>query len=267
MSNMLIFGLGYTASRLADRMRAAGWMVTGTRREAAQGAIAFDDRPAVEQAIMNATHIISSVPPDEETGDPVLTHYQDHIAACSTRWIGYLSSTGVYGDAHGAWVDESAPVGTGRRKARSNADQNWLQLTDNVRVFRLPGIYGPGRSPLDRLRKRNAKRIDAKGQVFSRIHVDDIVSAIIAAFDGPTGAYNISDDLPAPNQEVIAHAARLLGMEIPPLLSLDEANLSATAMGFYSESRRIANGKAKRLLGWEPKYADYKIGLASLLDN
>lgn len=264
MPHMLIFGLGYTATRVAEYLRAENWKVTGTRREAADGAIAFDDETAVLTAIGEATHILSTVPPARDGSEPVLEKYGAAIKAAALQWTGYLSSTGVYGDVAGAWVDESAPTGSGRRKARSTADNRWQALRDDVRVLRLPGIYGPGRNPLTRIRQGTAKRVDIAGQVFSRIHVDDIVSAVIASFDGQAGVYNIADDLPAPQHEVIAHAARLIGMEPPPLLSLEEADLSDAALGFYEENRRVANGKAKRLLGWQPQYPDYKAGLAGL---
>ncbi|WP_417622518.1 SDR family oxidoreductase [Parasphingorhabdus sp.] len=266
MPRILIFGMGYTASRLADRLRAEGYEVIGTRREARDGALAFDDAPSVLAALESATHVLSSVPPANDDSEPVLEHYGKAIGSASLRWSGYLSSTGVYGDVDGAWVDESAPIGSGRRKARSDADQRWQVLRDDMHIFRLPGIYGPGRSPLDRLREGKAKRVDMPGQIFSRIHVDDIVAALIASFDSPSGVYNIADDRPAPQQEVIAHAARLLGVDVPPLLSLEDANLSQAALGFYEENRRIANGRAKRLLNWEPQYPDYKTGLQSLLD-
>ncbi len=266
MPRMLIFGMGYTSSRLAERLRAEGWEVIGTRRVAQDGAIAFDDRQSVLAALASATHILSSVPPSRGGSEPVLDQYGDTIRSASLQWSGYLSSTGVYGDADGAWVDESAPIGLGRRKARSEADQRWQDLRSDMYVFRLPGIYGPGRSPLDRVREGKASRIDMPGQVFSRIHVDDIVAAVIASFEGSAGVYNIADDLPAPQHAVIAHAARLLGMAIPPLLTLEQANLSQAALGFYEENRRVANGKAKRLLKWEPRYPDYKAGLQALLD-
>ena len=266
MPRMLIFGMGYTASRLALRLRAEGWEVIGTRREAGDGALAFDDAPSVLAALQSASHVLSSVPPARDGSEPVLDHYGAAIRSSQLQWSGYLSSTGVYGDSDGAWVDESAPIGTGRRKARSEADQSWQDLRDDMHVFRLPGIYGPGRSPLDRVREGKSSRIDMPGQVFSRIHVDDIVAAVIASFDGPAGVYNISDDLPAPQHGIVAHAARLLGMDMPPLQSLEEADLSEAALGFYSENRRVANGRAKRLLGWEPRYPDYKAGMQALLD-
>lgn len=264
MPHMLIFGLGYTATRIAEYLRADAWQISGTQREPKDGAIAFDDETAVLTAIGTATHILSTVPPARDGSDPVLEKYGAAIKNAKIKWTGYLSSTGVYGDVAGAWVDESAPTGLGRRKARSKADDRWQALRDDVRILRLPGIYGPGRNPLTRIRQGTAKRVNIPGQVFSRIHVDDIASAVIASFDGPAGVYNISDDWPAPQQEVIAHAARLIGVEPPPLLSLDEADLSDAASGFYEENRRVANGKAKRLLGWRPQYPDYKAGLAGL---
>ena len=193
--------------------------------------------------------------------DPVLTAYRAEIAA-SPAWLGYLSSTGVYGDTQGAWVDETAPTGTGRRSARAQADAEWLAL--GARVFRLPGIYGPGRSPLDRARTGEARRILVPGQVFSRVHVDDIVSGIVAGFDGPAGAYNLADDSPAPQSDVIAYACTLLGITPPPLVPLEQADLSAQARAFYSENRRVSNRKAKRVLGWTPLYPDYRLGLRAL---
>ena len=256
--HLLIFGMGYTANRLADRLRRDGWQVSGTRRMSGGDAIAFDDRAAVLTVLDQATHILSSVPPLAEGGDPVLEQYGAELAKRSAKWIGYLSSTGVYGDTGGAWVDESAAIGTGRRTARAEADVAWQQLGS---VFRLPGIYGPGRSALDRVREGKAHRIDLPDQIFSRIHVDDIVSGIIAGFSGPRGVYNLADDLPCSQNLVIEHAAELLGVPPPPLQNLEEAGLSPMARAFYAENRRVANGKAKRLLGWTPTYSTYKQGL------
>ena len=252
---MFIFGLGYTASRVARALEGQGWAMTGTGRH---GAIAFGDDAAIRAALREATHVLSSVPPVDEA-DPVLARYGDLLA---DRWVAYLSSTGVYGNTRGAWVDESAPVGAGRRAARAKADAAWLAR--GARVFRLPGIYGPGRSALDRVREGKAHRIDMPDQVFSRIHVDDIVSGVLAALDAPPGAYNLADDLPASQNAVIEEACRLLGRDPPPLQSLDEAGLSAAARAFYGENRRVANGKARRVLGWRPRYPTYREGLASL---
>ena len=256
MNHILIFGLGYTASRIASALRERGWSVDAT---GSAGNLDFADEGAVRGALAQATHVLSSVPPAEGS-DPVLDQYGN---ALTQRWIGYLSSTGVYGDTGGAWVDESAPTGTGRRTARAECDQQWLEK--GARVFRLPGIYGSGRSAFDRVNDGKAKRIDLPRQVFSRVHVDDIVAGVLAGLDGPAGAYNLSDDLPCAQNLVIEEACRLLGSEPPPLQTLEEANLSKMAMGFYSENRRVANGKAKRELGWEPQYPDYRSGLASLL--
>ena len=263
---MLIFGMGYTATRLADKLRSDGWLVTGTRRMSGGDAVAFDDEVAVRTALQNATHILSSVPPMGEGGDPLLLRYGAAIAASDVSWVGYLSSTGVYGDTGGAWVDESAPVGEGRRTARAEADLAWQALRDDVRVFRLPGIYGPGRSALERVEEGKAHRIDLPGQIFSRVHVDDILGAVIAAFDGPAGVYNIADDAPASQNDVIEYACDLLQREWPPLQSIEAAGLSPMARGFYAENRRITNTKAKRLLNWVPRHANYRMGLQALLD-
>lgn len=249
MSRLLIFGPGYTASRVAEATRARGWEVRAIGRAEFDGA---------EAEIAAATHILSSIPPGD-AGDPVLLRYGAELAR-APAWLGYLSSTGVYGDTGGAWVDESATTGGGRRMARADADRRWLEL--GARVLRLPGIYGPGRSPLDRVASGTAYRVEQPGQVFSRIHVDDIVRAVFAAMEGPGGAYNIADDRPAPQDEVLAEAARLLGVPLPPVVAVD--SLPAPARAFYTEKRRVANGKAKRLLGWQPLYPDYRAGLRAL---
>lgn len=167
-------------------------------------------------------------------------------------------------EAHG-WMKAHPLVLDGERPAAKLTLAGGPALRDDVRVLRLPGIYGPNRNPITRVQQGKAKRVDVPGQVFSRIHVDDIVAAAIASFGGPAGVYNISDDLPAPQHEVIAHAARLIGVEPPPLLSLEEADLSKSALGFYEENRRVANGKAKRLLNWQPQYPDYKAGMAGFV--
>ena len=260
MARMFIFGLGYAAQRIAEGLRSLGWEVDAT---GSAGNIDFTDGEAVREALGGCIHVLSSVPPDRQSdSDPVLDRYGEDIAGMR---LGYLSSTGVYGDQQGAWVDEHSPTGVGRRNARTEADARWLEM--DARVFRLPGIYGPGRSALDRVREGKARRIDLPSQVFSRVHVDDIASGVVAAFrqDAPPGAYNLGDELPASGNAVTEHACRLLGIEPPPLETLEEANLSDMARGFYSENRRVANGKAKRVLGWRPRYPTYVEGLASLL--
>lgn len=264
--DMLIIGMGYTGRRLAETLRGHGWRVTGIRREAGSAdVIAFDDNEAVVAALAQASHILSSVPPDRNGVDQPLQKYGTPIAAAPASWCGYLSATGVYGDTGGAWVDESGPVGAGRRAARAQADLDWQAVRPDMRVFRLPGIYGPGRNPLDRIREGRAHRIDLPGQVFSRIHVDDIISAIMKSFEAPGGVYNITDDRPCGQNEVIEYGCALLGVEPPPVMALDEAGLSPQARAFYAENRRVANGRAKRLLGWRPLYPDYRTGLAACL--
>jgi nucleoside-diphosphate-sugar epimerase len=258
---LAILGMGYTSKVIAARLRAAGWEVTGTGRE---GDLRFDDREAVRAALGEASHVLSSVPPAREGGDPVLETYGAALQAAPAQWIGYLSSTGVYGDTGGAWVDETAEVGTGRRSARTAADLAWQALDARVRVFRLPGIYGPGRSALDRVRDGAARRIALENQVFSRVHVEDIASGVIAGMAGPAGVYNLGDDEPSSQNVVIEEAARLMGVAPPPLQSLEEAALSPMALAFYAENRRVANGKAKRVLGWRPAYPTYREGLRAL---
>jgi nucleoside-diphosphate-sugar epimerase len=255
MARLWIFGLGYTASRIAERLRADGWEVSGTGR----AGVAFDDDTAVREGVARATHVLSSVPPTDD-GDPVLARYGGVMGgALGGRWLGYLSSTGVYGDVGGAWVDESAPV-RGRRANRNRADLDWQD--NGAHVFRLPGIYGPGRSALERVVEGKAHRIDLPDQIFSRVHVDDIVTGVIAGFDAPAGVYNLSDDRPAHQNAVIEEAAALLGLPVPGKVPIE--NLSLTARSFYAENRRIANGKAKRILGWKPVYADFTTGLRAL---
>jgi nucleoside-diphosphate-sugar epimerase len=256
MRSLFIFGMGYSASVLARRLRADGWEVLATGRA---GNIAFDDIGSVKLALANATHILSSVPPLVD-GDPVLERYGDAIRSVDC-WKGYLSSTGVYGDTGGAWVDETALI-KGRRANRNQADQDWQAL--GARIFRLPGIYGPGRSALERVNEGKAHRIDLPDQVFSRIHVDDLASGVIAGFYAPAGVYNLSDDHPCSQNAVIEAACDLMGLPYPPLLCLNDAALSPMARSFYAENRRVANGKAKRLLQWKPLHSDFRSGLAAI---
>ena len=261
MPRLFIFGLGYTASRIGAVLEQRGWEVIATGSD---GALSFDDSGTVRAALADTSHVLSSVPPGGEGLDPVLAQYGDALAG---KWLGYLSSTGVYGDTSGAWVDETAPIGTGRRTARAEADAGWLAR--GARVLRLPGIYGPGRSALDRVRQgpnaSRAHRIDLPGKVFSRVHVDDIVSGVAAALDAPAGAYNLADDLPASQNAVIEEACRMLGLPLPPLQTLEQAGLSPMARAFYAENRRIANGKARRVLGWRPAWPTFREGLRGLL--
>lgn len=252
-NRLLIFGLGYTASRLAARLRGEGWQVTGTSR----ATLPLDD-PRVAAEITAATHILSSVPPAEGS-DPVLDRHGDALRA-SAAWLGYLSSTGVYADTGGAWVDESATIGSGRRNARAEADLRWQVL--GARVFRLPGIYGPGRSALDRVRSGGATRVDS-AQVFGRIHVDDILAAVIAGFGHGPAIWNLADGEPASGNAVTEYACDLLGLPLPPVMPV--AALSAMARGFYTERRRVAASKITRDLGVRLRYPDYRAGLRACL--
>ena len=259
--HLLIFGMGYTASRLAARLIGDGWRITATSRSGAAGTIALDDA-AVGAAIAEATHILSSVPPAGGV-DPVLARWEAELRTARTPWLGYLSSTGVYGDTGGAWVDESADL-AGRRTDRIAADRAW-QTLPNIHIFRLPGIYGPGRSALDQVRAGTAHRVDAPGQRFSRIHVDDIGSAIAASFKRDSGIYNLADDEPVAGRTVVEYACDLLGRPYPPLIAADSPELSAMARGFYTGSRVVTARRAQRELGFSPTFTDYRSGLRACL--
>ena len=283
--SLFCFGLGYTGSFLARALAAEGWRLAGTSRDAAAGErlaaegfemhlFAPDQRlaPPAIAALGTATHLLSSVPPDA-TGDPVLAAHRADIAAqTQLRWVGYLSTTGVYGDRGGAWVDENSaltPSGErGRRRAAAEAE--WLDLQHRglpVHVFRLAGIYGPGRSALDTVREGRARRIDKPGQVFSRVHVADIVATLRASMarPNPGAAYNVCDDDPAPPEAVIAHACALLGVAPPPLVPFDAAELSPMARSFYEDNKRVSNRRIKQELGVRLRYPSYKDGLKALL--
>jgi nucleoside-diphosphate-sugar epimerase len=240
-------------------------------------AFAFDrGRPLDDPgaALAGTTHLLSSVPPDAE-GDPVLDCYAADIAALpGLVWAGYLSTTGVYGDRGGGWVDEdSALEPTGARgRRRLAAERAWLALQRDhgvpVHLFRLAGIYGPGRNALQTVRAGNAKRIDKPGQVFSRIHVEDIATVLEASIarPDPGRAYNLCDDDPTPPAEVIAHACALLGQEPPPLVPFEDAELSLMARSFYRDNKRVSNRRIKEELGVALAYPDYKTGLKALLE-
>ncbi len=286
---LFVFGLGYSARVFADRLRARGWTVAGTTRsEAAADALRaegfevaiFDRaRPLADPAaaLAGATHLLVSVPPDEDgdpAADPVADLHGRDIAACrSIAWAGYLSTTGVYGDRAGAWVDEDSALEptSDRAQRRVAAERAWLDLRHTaglpLHVFRLAGIYGPGRSALDQVRAGTAKRIDKPGQVFSRIHVDDlarVLEASIARAD-PGRVYNVCDDAAAPPAEVIATACELLGVAPPPLVPIEAAELSAMALSFYRDNKRVSNRRIKEELGVALAYPDYKAGLESIL--
>ncbi len=278
---LLVFGLGYSARRLARRLLAEGWEVTGTVRtaEAAAGLEAEGITPLVwpggdaGPALAWASHVLSSVPPGPG-GDPVLAALGGALAqARHLEWVGYLSTTGVYGDHAGGWVDEETPVAPGspRSEARVAAEAEWRRVCAAagvpLTVFRLAGIYGPGRSPFGRLRDGTARAIVKPGQVFSRIHVDDIAQAVAAAMarPGTVDLVNLADDLPAPPEEVLWHAADLAGLPRPPAIDWEAAELSPMARSFYAESRRVRNARLTSVLDVRLKHPDYRSGLAATL--
>lgn len=285
MNRLLCFGFGFTAAALAWRLPRADWAIAGTSTTAEGAArlawlgvegLVFDGASAgvgVAQALEKATHVLLSIPPGKG-GDPALLHHGADIAASpSLRWIGYLSTVGVYGDHQGGPVDETTPPApiSERGRKRLTAEEEWLALGQRtgkqVQVFRLPGIYGPGRSALDTVRAGTARRLVKPGQVFNRIHVEDIASALALAMGGRGhhSFYNISDDEPCPPQDVVTHACRLLGVDPPPEVAFDTATLSPMAASFYGESKRVSNARAKADLGWRPQYPNYREGLAALL--
>lgn len=283
-NRLFCFGLGYSAMVLARRLIAKHWRVAGTVRSdekakalAAEGieAFVFERGRALDPAALpGTTHLLSSVPPDEK-GDPVLDALgSDLLRLEGVKWTGYLSTTGVYGDRGGEWVDERAalrPAGK-RGAARVAAEDAWRALGrvgHKVHVFRIAGIYGPGRSALDTVREGRAKRVVKPGQVFGRIHVDDIATVLEASLAKPEAdaIYNVADDDPAPPQDVIAYACALLGVEAPPEIPYDIAakDMSEMARSFYAESKRVSNRKIKEELGVRLAYPDYRKGLQALL--
>jgi nucleoside-diphosphate-sugar epimerase len=236
--------------------------VLGVKRQAGDGVMAFDD-PALADAVRAASHVLSSVPPDGATGqDPMLERF-GALLDSHGGWVGYLSSTGVYGDTGGAWVDESAPVGGGRRSARTEADLGWQAI--GATIFRLPGIYGPGRSALDQVRAGTARRVDRPGHRFNRIHVDDIAGAVLAAIGaGAKGIFNVVDRLPAEPRHITEFACGLLGAPLPPLAPIALANLSPMARGFWTERRAVAGARLERETGYRLTHPDYKSGLTAI---
>lgn len=297
MTHLVCLGLGYSASAVALRLRGTdGWRVTGTSRTGAGAqrigdlgleAIIYDGGApshALSQALMMATHLLVSAAPDDD-GDPLLSrHRADVLSAPRLRWIGYLSTIGVYGDQGGAWVDEATPVApTSRRsRLRVDAEHAWEEVVmarpqfprTQLQIFRLAGIYGPGRSAIDKVRDGTARRIIKQGQVFNRIHVDDIATTVLAgmAQTGRTDAsgaqvFNVCDDEPAPPQNVIAFAAELVGQPVPPDIPFEEASLGAMARSFYSDLKRVRNTAIKQQLGVALAFPTYREGLRAIVER
>ncbi|MHA1564783.1 MAG: SDR family oxidoreductase [Alphaproteobacteria bacterium] len=282
-SRFFCFGLGYTGLALARALRQQGWHVAGTCRdhEAVTAlcrqniqAMTFADG-TVTNTLAAATHILTTAPPGDSS-DPVLATYTNEIAHVAPRlqWAGYLSTTGVYGDCDGAWVDETAPLHpqSPRATRRVAAEQAWSALHRQhglkLHIFRLAGIYGPGRSALAALAAGTARRIVKPGHVFSRIHLSDIVATLQASMarPDPGAVYNVCDDAPSPPQDVVAFASRLLGLPPPPEVPFHEADLSPMTRSFYAENKRVSNRRIKSDLGVVLRYPDYQTGLRALFD-
>ena len=280
-SHLLVFGLGYSAEPFVDQALEAGWQVSATWRRPevrdeleARGidSVEFSEASKLPDTV---THILTSIAPKAE-GDLVLNAFEAQLRASSViKWIGYLSSTNVYGDHDGEWVDETSETkpSLDRGKRRLDAELTWTGLGKDigaaVHIFRLAGIYGPGKNAVRSVLDGKARRVIKPGQVFGRIHRDDIADALwrAAHSDLTSEIFNLSDDLPAPPQDVIEEACRLLGVTPPPEVSIDDADLSPMGRSFYAENKRVSNQKAKGLLGWVPKWPDYRTALANLLED
>ncbi|MDE2445229.1 MAG: SDR family oxidoreductase [Alphaproteobacteria bacterium] len=277
MNHLLCFGFGFSAKTLAKQLDPKLWRVTGTSRTeegakaiTAQGfeGVVFDELQNIPETV---THILVSVPPDNR-GDVVLAKFGKEIIARakSIEWLGYLSTTGVYGDRAGAWVDEDAALtpNTDRGHKRVLAETQWQSITLlPLHIFRLAGIYGPGRNALEMVKSGRAQRVIKPGQIFSRIHVEDIAGVLLASIAGPDPQriYNLADDEPCPPQDVITYAAELLGVAPPPEVAFEDASLSAMAKSFYADSKRVSNARIKSELGYTLKYPNYRVGLKALL--
>ena len=273
---VLVLGCGYVGTAFSQTMAEKGAYVQGTCRSAASAdalhqagvtPILFDATASEEliKAAQHATHILASIPPGPD-GDPALLALSPRWVPTPSTWIGYLSTTGVYGDRAGGWAfedDEPTPLSI-EAKRRTEAEAAWRALPTPAHVFRLPGIYGPGRSALEQVMSGTARRIDKPGQVFSRAHRTDIVAALTASIAKPDPGriYNICDDYPCASGEVIVEACKLLGREPPPLIPFEAAGLSEMGKRFYSECKRVSNGRAKEELGWKLAFPTYVEGLA-----
>ncbi|MBR9862490.1 MAG: SDR family oxidoreductase [Rhodobacteraceae bacterium] len=269
---LLSFGHGYSAQALAAQLLPQGWEVIGTNRsgETPQEGVKTVAWPGTDMApyLDRATHLLISAGPDD-AGDPVLNSLRKEISGRSFDWVGYLSTTGVYGDHQGGWVDETTPLtpSTRRGRLRVAAEAAWQDMELPLHIFRLAGIYGPGRGPFAKVRAGTARRIIKKNQVFSRIHVDDIAQVLAASIarPDPGAIYNLCDDEAAPPEDVIGYAAELLGVPVPAAVDFETADMTPMARSFYAESKRVRNDRIKTELGVKLKYPDYRKGLQALL--
>ncbi len=273
------FGHGYSAQEVSRLLKPMGWRVLGTTRDPAQSPVlkASGAEPVVWPGqtpdLNGVTHLLISTAPTAQ-GDPVLAALRDEIAerASQFEWIGYLSTTAVYGDHQGGWVDETTPPAptAERGRWRMRAESQWQDIPGlPTHIFRLAGIYGPGRGPFSKLKRVGMRRIIKPGQVFSRIHVADIAQVLVASMAAPNpGAiYNVCDDEPVPPQDVIAYAAELQGLPLPPAVPFDEADLTPMARSFYNENKRVRNDRIKDELGVTLHYPNYRVGLESLISD
>jgi nucleoside-diphosphate-sugar epimerase len=277
VKHLLCFGFGFSAKTLAHQLDRDQWRVTGTSRSGegaaaitAQGfaGVMFEELDQIPETV---THILSSVPPDD-LGDPVLQKFENQLRSRATSfdWVGYLSTTGVYGDRAGGYVDEqsSLAANTARGARRVLAEASWMSIEDlPIHIFRLAGIYGPGRNALETIKSGRAQRVIKPGQIFSRIHVEDIAGVVLASIaqPDPERIYNLADDEACPPQDVITYAAELLGVEPPPEVAFEDAKLSAMAKSFYADSKRVSNARIRNELGYVLKYPNYRVGLKALL--
>lgn len=289
MNHLVCLGMGFSATALAELVAREGWRITGSSRTPEGAAeirargwhgFAFDAlqdesvlRNELAGWLSDATHLVISIPPGDQ-GDLIARDYADDIARLpKLEWVGYLSTIGVYGDQQGEWVDETTPPVplSKRSKLRLEAENAWQSLAKGARwrlqIFRLAGIYGPGRSAIDQILAGKARRIIKKDQVFNRIHVADIATILRAgmAGAGQHTIYNVADDEPGPPQDVVAFAARLLGVEPPPEVAFEDADLSPMGRSFYNERKRVRNDRVKADLGIRLNYPNYREGLAAIM--
>ena len=274
MNTLLSIGHGYSAQALARRLLPQGWQILGTTRtEAGAKALRATGIDALvwpeadlSAALAKATHLLTSVAPGDS--DPVLQAVGPQIARSALNWVGYLSTTAVYGHHNGDWVDETTPLAptTARGAARVQAEADWTALGLPLHIFRLAGIYGPGRGPFEKVRDGSARRIHKAGQVFSRIHVDDIARVLHAALLRPhPGVYNVCDDDPASPEDILGLAAEMLGLPPPPIVPYEQADMTPMALSFYAENKRVRNDRNKTVLGVTLDYPTYREGLAAIL--
>lgn len=284
-AKLFCFGFGYTAAWLALRLRAFGWTVAGTTTDPekrdflqAQGIEAqlYDHNHTIMDpwtTFQDVTHVLVSIPPSAE-GDIVADVHGDDLAqAQNLKWVGYLSTTAVYGNTDGNWVDENSALEPSSRRGtlRARAEQQWLSyyVGDHLplHIFRLSGIYGPGRSAVDSVRAGTARRLRKQGHVFNRIHVEDIVETLIASMNAPNpGAiYNVADDMPSSSEDVVTFACNLIGIDPPALVTFDQAEMAPIVRSFYKDNKRVKNDRIKDELGVKLLYPDYHSGLQACL--